>query len=249
MAGPLKPLDIEAMDKVVLDAEDIAKMDKITAASGKAQASGPLAGLERSGLLAVIKAMTPGFKDTPAMVGSGGDVKTLPSPQLPPVASVLPLLFGNVPGLKGAAARTGAAGLGGMLDEKNIKGGLMPAAKTAAVEAAVPLLTAPLRVLPGVRNLFPQHPSVSYTNKTYSHSPWSGQSMQLPGPTPSPILGPHGQPMGYTPSPFTPPPATGPVTMTEKTVTHPARTYSPNLPPQLRALIEYITNQMGPTTP
>ncbi len=241
MAGPLNPVDIEAMDKVVLGTKDIAEMDRITAQS---QPSGPLAGLEKSGLLSVLRALTPAFKNTPAAVGATGNVKTLPSPQLPPVASVLPLLFGNVAGLKGSLARVGAAGLGGAIDKRHVKGAIAPAVATGAIEAAVPLLTSPLRMLPGVRNVLPQTPTVSNTTKTWSQSPWSGQSMQLPGPTPSPILGPNGLPMGYTPPPVAPPP-TGPVDMIERTVTQPSRHYAPNLPPQLRALLEYITNQTG----
>lgn len=154
---------------------------------------------------------------------------------------------GGMTGPLGAASRVGVgAGTGAIRGGRDeaIKAGIIQ----AILEGILPSIGVGGRLIPFVgkefRQMLPQRPAVTDTVKNYSHSPWFGQTQQIPGPQPSPILNPAGQPARFLPAP--PAPATGPVYMTEHTVTQPARAYMPNMPPFLRALLGLGINQATP---
>jgi hypothetical protein len=245
-AGPLNPQktnlspeDIAAMDKIVLGQGDVAKMDKIVNAP--------------KGALNPIP--------TGAVPGSPGTNPDAPSWALP-FAGQPPMSLreggarvagglgaaatGGIAGPLGAAARVGVgAGAGAIRDggEGALEQGLI----NAIIEGGAPALGALMRILPGVRNALPTRPAQTTFRDQWSHSPWAGTSQQLPmapGPTPSPILNPAGQPARMIPpsGPHPQPTHVGPVTHSGTSTTIPARPYMPNLSPMLRALLEAAAN-------
>jgi hypothetical protein len=228
----LSPEDIAAMDKIFLGQDDVAKMDKIFNAPKGSLNPIPAGAVPGS----------PGTNpDAPswALPFAGQPQMSLREGGARVVGGLGAAATAPVTGPLGAASRIGVgAGAGAIRDGS--QGAMIQGLINAIIEGGGPALGAVLRSLPGVRHALPVRPAVSNTEKTYSHSPWAGQTMQFPGPQPSPILNPAGQPARFSdPMPM---PPTGPVHMTERTTTMPARPYMPNLPPMLRALLEAATN-------
>ncbi len=235
MAGPLSPERFAEIDSIVLSPDRFAEIDQIV---------GEAPNLGRNPLTP--SGAVPGSPGTnpetpPWAVPFAGQPPTSGRQAAARLAGAAgTTATGGMAGPLGAAARIGVgAGPGaiGSGTQGALTGGLL----SAVLEGGAPALGALLRILPGLRNLLPTRPAVTDTTRNWSHSPWAGTSQTIPGPTPSPILNPAGQPFRTLPAP-PPPPPTGPVNMVERSLTQPARPYMPNLPPLFRALLGYSAN-------
>lgn len=193
-------------------------------------------------LRAILGAVTPEMR-TEKLFGVN-----IPTPKLPKPSAALPLALGGAPGIAGALGRIGAAGLGGAMEA--------PGARVAGVEKAMTLPAivegvtggaSALARLPALQKMFGRLPKVTETTRTWSESPWASRPplpSAAPATIPSPILDPFGRPSRTIPTPPMTPagPQTGPVNMTETVLEH-GLGRPPQIPPQLRAILDYFVNR------